>query len=335
MSKTYDIAICDATSLTGETLIRLLEDKKFPIGHFYPLSDIANKGAFVEFRGEEIDITTESGFECIDVDLLFVPCGSSVKETVLQQAVAAGCMVIDGSKGAAAIYGSLVASPCYDESLMDHASMQKRIIIPSSPAAVLLTTLSVINEIYAIDRINITAFQPASTAGHPGVDELRKQTVDLLNGKPVESTVFPDRIAYNLIPQKGNLDALGMTDEEVMIETEICTALNISGVDIRSTSIITPVFYGDCLSVTLDVEHRVDLDTIADALNNTQKIKIFQGSEYPTVANAAGSDEIMVGRLRSVPGKDTALSFWLVADGCRQSALAMISAAEILISTFL
>ena len=125
MSRTYDIAICDSTSLAGETLIRLLEEKDFPVGSFYPLSDGADSGSSVEFRGEEMDVTTESGFECTDVDLLFVPCGSSVKEMVLQQAMAAGCMVIDGSKGAAAMYGSLVALAGGDVDVLDHAVMQK------------------------------------------------------------------------------------------------------------------------------------------------------------------------------------------------------------------
>ena len=199
----------------------------------------------------------------------------------------------------------------------------------------LLTALRAINEVATIERIDITAFQSASSAGNAGIDELRKQTVDLLNGKPVEGNVFPGRIAYNLIPQAGNIDEFGMTADEVMIETEICSGLNVSGLDIRSTSVVAPVFYGDCLSVTLDTEHAVDGDSIIGALNNTGLIDVFQGNEYPTVEQAAGADEVMIGRVRTIPGRDNALSFWLAADGGRQGALSMVSVAEALIRDFL
>ncbi|MDD7805187.1 MAG: Asd/ArgC dimerization domain-containing protein [Endozoicomonas sp. (ex Botrylloides leachii)] len=335
MSRTYDIAVCDSTSLGGETLIRLLEEKRFPIGRFYPLSDLADSGSSVKFFGEDLDVTTESAFECTDVDLVFIPCASTVKESFLQQAMAAECMVIDGSKGAAAVPGSLVVLSAKDEELLDHAFVKKRVVIPSSPAAIALSVLHTINDIVAIERIDITAFQSVASGGNAGIDELRKQTIDLLNGKPVQSNIFPDRIAYNLIPQLGSIDDRGITHEEVMIETEICSGLNITGLDIRSTSVVAPVFYGECLSVTLDTEYAVAISALIDALSDTVRVNIFQGSEYPTLEHAVGADKVMIGRLRAIPGRENAISFWLVADGDRQGALSMISVAERLIRYFL
>ncbi len=335
MSKTYDIALCDATSMAAEALIKLLEEKNFPLGIVYPLSDLADSGSVIEFREEELDVLTESGFEFTDVDLVFVPAGSQVDDAIVPRAIEAGCMVIDGSRDAAEQYNSVMFMPGFDETELETALMQKRIVIPSSPAAMLLPVLSPIHAQWGVDRVDITACQAVSTMGNPGVDELRKQTVQLLNGKPADNKIFPRRIAYNLIPEVGTIDGLGISSTEHLIEAELRLGLDVDDIDARSTCVTVPVFFGDSIAVSLDTERPVDLETLETTLASVDLICWFDAGDYPTVEQAAGSDQIMLGRVRKLPGREYSLNFWITADLVRLGALSTVTAAEILIKDFL
>ncbi|WP_263079781.1 Asd/ArgC dimerization domain-containing protein [Endozoicomonas sp. Mp262] len=335
MSRTYDIALCDTTSLAAKTLISLLEDKSFPIGTLYPLSDSADSGSTIDFHGEELDVLTESGFEFADADLAFIPAGSSINDQVIQQAIESGCMIIDGSRGAAEHYGAVLAMADMDRDSLEAAVMQKRVVIPSSPAALILPALKTISEIAAIERVDITACLAVSRAGDSGINELRKQTIELLNGKPVNAEAFTRRTAYNLIPEVGTIEASGQSSEECILDAEIRAGMEVDDLDIRSTCMIAPVFFGDSVTVSLDLDIPVDLDVIHDALGENNAINLFESTDYPTVEQAAGSDHIMLGRLRRQPGSDGALSFWVAADATRQGALQALLVAETLIKDFL
>lgn len=335
MNKPCDIAICDAGSLAGETLIRLFEEAILPAGNVYLLSDTAEKGATIELSGEEVDVLPAATFEFMDVDLVLIPVGGAISESVIRQALAANCMVIDGSLGAAGHSGAVVALPGLNEEALDVAVAQKRLVVPASPAAMALTALQAINDVSLINRVDMTACQSVSRQGNAGIDALRKQTVGLLNGKPVDHGIFPHRIAYNLIPQVGALTSEGISAEELMVETEIWAGLNDSGIDVRATCITVPVFYGDNLAVTVDLDGPVDITAVRSALDAVDRIDLYEGNDYPTVEQSASSDQILLGRLRAIPGNKESLSFWVSGDACRQGAIAIMAMAQRLIGDFL
>ncbi len=335
MNKHYDIAICDACSLAGDALIRLFEKTALPAGNVYFLSDTAEKGATVELSGKEVDVLQAATFEFMDVDLVLIPVGAAISEWVIEQALAANCMVIDGSPGAAGHSGAVVALPGLNEEALDIAVVQKRLVVPASPAAMVLTTLQAINGVNMINRVDITACQSVSRHGNAGIDALRKQTIELLNGKPVDYGIFPQRIAYNLIPQVGALTPEGISAEELMVETEVWAGLNDGGIDVRATCIAAPVFYGDNLTVTLDLDSPVDIIAVRSALDAVNGIALYEGNEYPTVEQSVGNDNILLGRLRTLPGKEESLGFWVSGDSSYQGAIAVTTLAQRLIADFL
>lgn len=335
MSRTYDIALCDATSLAGQTLIGLLQDEGFPVGVLYPLSDTAEKGATVAFHGEELDVLIASGFEFADADLLFIPAGGHGDEQQIQQAIESGCMIIDGRRGAAEQYGSVLAMDAMTPERLEAAFNQRRVVIPATPAALLLPVLQALSTVAAIERVDVTACQSVSREGDGGIMELRKQTIALLNGLPAEAGAFARRTAYNLVPQVGTMEPSGHSSEECILDAELRQGLCRDDLDIRSTCLVAPVFFGDSLAVSLDFDRAVNLDEVRQVLSSTALITLSMDGDYPTVEQAAGADGIMVGRLRTQPANTAALSFWLAADAVRQGALLAVQVAQALIKDFL
>ncbi|OED41273.1 hypothetical protein ACH42_14475 [Endozoicomonas sp. (ex Bugula neritina AB1)] len=328
MTRTYEVAISDAASLAGETLIRQLEERQFPATKLYPLG--ADDTVSMNYLGEELDLVDASTVDFSDIDLLFIPAGTVRDPDMMAQAVDSGCLVVDASKGAASMGHSMPVMPGINDYQLEEARLSRYVVVPSSPAALLLSVLKQIQNRYGLTRINLTACLSVANSGNEGVNELRGQTVQLLNGKPVETETYPHRIAYNLLPQVGPIDEQGVAECEGHLRTEISTLLS-NDIDVRVTCVIAPVFFGDSLSVDLDSDQPMDLQDVADSLSELSAHELSESGAYPTAEEVAGCDTIQLGRLRQSSVYGTDLSFWLVADGVKRGAIAAVEVAELLI----
>lgn len=330
MTNTYDIAVSHATSLAGETLIKLLEERQFPAIKLYPLDASADSDTTVEYMGEELDLVAADNVNLARVDFLFIPAGSPRDQAMMMKAIEAGCTVIDGSVGAATSDSILPVLPGINDYQLEEARMNRYVAFPASPAATLLPVLHAIQTRYGINRLTVTACLAVANAGNEGVTELRNQTIQLLNGKPVEQNTWPHRVAYNLLPQVGDIDEQGVTKVEQQIKQET-NALLHNELDMRITCMIAPVFYGDSLVVDLDTDEPMDIYEISGLLGEEENVDVAMGQEYPTAEEAAGSDQVKLGRLRQSSVYGTDLSFWVTADGVRRGALIAVELAELLI----
>ena len=331
MTRTYEIAVSDAGSLAGETLIKLLEERQFPAIKLYPLG--SDTEASVEYLGEELELVGSNTINFADVDMLFIPAGTLRDPDMMAQAVDAGCLVIDASRGAAVMGHTTPVLPGVNDYQLEEASLNRYVIVPSSPAALLLPALQKMQERFGLTRINLTACLSVANAGNDGVNELRNQTVQLLNGKPVETKAYPHRIAYNMLPQVGAIDEQGVAEAEQHLRAEL-QALLSHEIDVRVTCVTAPVFFGDSLSVDLDSDQPMDLQDVADILSNLNDHELSESGAYPTAEEAAGGDGIQIGRLRQSSVYGTDFSFWLVADGVKRGAIAVVDVAELLIKDF-
>ncbi|MRI35014.1 hypothetical protein EOPP23_18725 [Endozoicomonas sp. OPT23] len=330
MFQTCDIAVLDAASLAGENLLRSLEESVIETGVLYPLSAELEEGAVIEFQATEFDVLNVETFNFADATLFFVPAGSKIDAEILNRARDAGCMVINGGKSDA----SLVL-PGLNEELLGDAVELREVAIPSSAAGLLLKLLKPVQESAGIDSVNIVASMSVSSAGQKAVEELRKQTIDLLSGKPVSSDFFPQRAAFNLIPQVGSLEVNGSTDTEAAIAEELMAGLGSEDLRVSATCVTAPVFFGDSLAVHLDLDKPVEAAAFSRMIITADKVEVLPPEELPTIETAAGADQIQVGRIRQNPHHADQLSFWLAADGVRSNANNAVAVAEILLKDFL
>ena len=336
MNRSLDIAVYEAGSLAGEALLNQFDERDFPVATLYPLAESPEPETTVIFKGEELDVLNAGGFDFVDVDLFFIPANCSGTRVFVNAAIDAGCLVIDGSSDGD-ITSMILASVNSDQ--IADVIEQKYLSVPSSSAALMLPALKPIHDAAGIDSVSVTACLSVSGSGKDGVSELRSQTVDLLNGMPVKKAMYSQRIAYNLLPEVGQIQESGFSTEELAIIEEVMAVLDGEDVRVSPTCVRAPVFFGDSLSVHLELDKAVDADTVRDLLSAADGIQLLAANDIPSVEALTGDDglsgEIIVGRIRQNPVFPEQLSFWLVADTLKRGAINSIELAEILLKDFL
>ncbi|MGI9283482.1 MAG: aspartate-semialdehyde dehydrogenase [Endozoicomonas sp.] len=334
MIGTFDLAIYDAQSLAGETLLTVLEESQLTPGAVYPLAGdeaLLESGdeATVDYKGTELEVVSATTFSYADADLLIIPVGSEVDPEVLNLAREGGCRVVNGSVNS--------ESEMYLPGLLDPAELSglQEVAIPSSPAALMLQVLKPLQDRVGIDSVNVMASLSLGETGQKGIEELRGQTIDLLSGKPVKKKLFEQRIAFNVLPQVGAVTDGGFTSSERRIAEELMKGLKQDDLRVGATCVRVPVFFGDSLAVHLDLDRPVDGQAVREFLAGVEGVELAANDEMPSVETVAGKDVIVVGRIRQNPDHADHLCLWIVADPVRCGAIQALALAEILLKDFL
>jgi len=201
MALELNVAVLGATGLVGKQMIECLEERKFPVGVFHAVASSRSVGKEVEFRGESYVVEDAESFDWSQVDIAFFSAGGSVSAKYAPVAADAGCVVIDNTSH----FRYEPDIPLVVPEVNGHAlaDFRNRNIIanPNCSTIQMLVALKPLHDQFGVDRINVATYQSVSGAGASGVDELAKQTAQLLNGKPVEAEAFARQIAFNCIPQ--------------------------------------------------------------------------------------------------------------------------------------
>ncbi len=340
MSRLFDVAVVGVSTLVGEALLSILAEREFPVGTLYPLDEADEAGGRVEFKGSHRKVGDVAAFDFSKVQLAFF-CGSAaVAEVSVPRAAAAGCAVIDDS-GLFRMEPDvpLVVAEVNPEAL---AGWRSRGIIanPNACTTLMLAALKPLHDAAGIIRINVATYQAVSGAERAGVEELARQTADLLNMRGVSPAVFPRQVAFNVIPQIGPVEANGYTREELKMAQETRKILGDERIAVNATCVRVPVFYGHALA--LDVETR-DKITAARA---RELLKVSLGlcltddpadGQSPTpVTEASGDDAVFVGRIREDLSRPHGLSLWVVGDNVRKgAALNAVQVGQILVKDYM
>ncbi len=220
MKKKYAVAIVGATGVVGETFIQILQERKFPVEKLYPLASERSVGKVVQFEGRSHRIKNLETFDFSKVQIAFFSAGSAVSKQYVPIAAQAGCIVIDNSSQFR--YEEdvpLIVPEVNPHALVDYV---KRNIIanPNCSTIQMVVALKPIYDRVGIRRINVSTYQSVSGAGQKAVEELARQTADLLNAQPIIPKVFPKQIAFNVLPQIDVFLDNGYTKEEMKIVWE-------------------------------------------------------------------------------------------------------------------
>jgi aspartate-semialdehyde dehydrogenase len=340
VSKKVDVAVVGATGAVGETMLDILHQRKFPVGNVYALASERSAGSTVSFGNKTLIVEDLATFDFSKVQIgLFSP-GASVSKIYAPKAAAAGCVVIDNTSEFRYVDDiPLVVPEVNPDAIADYKN-HGIIANPNCSTIQMLVAMKPIYDAVGITRVNVCTYQAVSGTGKPAMDELAKQTAALLNGRAVESEVYPKQISFNVLPHIDVFMENGYTKEEMKMVWETKKIMGDDSILVNPTAVRVPVFYGH--SEALHIETR-DKITAADAkklLSESKGIVVIDEHEdggYPTaVSDASGTDPVYVGRIREDISCEKGLDMWVVADNVRKgAALNSVQIAELLVEKYL
>lgn len=336
MSKTVTVAIVGATGAVGETMLKILAERNFPVGKLHVLASERSAGGEVHYGAKTLVVQDLATFDPTGVDIALFSAGGAVSKQYAPKFAAAGAVVIDNSSAFRQDDDvPLVVAEVNPEALKNRP--RGIIANPNCSTMQMLVALAPIHRKAGIERINVATYQSVSGTGRLALEELGKQTAGMLNFREVEASVYPVQIAFNVIPHGGDFLDNGYTSEEMKLVWETRKILGDESIGVNATVARVPVFYGH--SEALHIETREKL-TAADAralLESAPGVEVVDepiGGGYPTpVTHASGTDPVYVGRIREDISHPRGLSLWVVADNIRKgAALNAVQLAELVLA---
>lgn len=339
MAKQYNVAIVGATGAVGSIFIELLQNRKFPIKNIYPLGSERSAGETVLFNNRPVLVGNAEDFDFSKADIAFFSAGAAVSMHYADKVRAAKCVMIDNTS--AFRYDDeipLVVPEVNPNAIKDYTN--KYIIAnPNCSTAQMVVALKPIYDEVGITRINVATYQSVSGSGSDAIEELIKQSVELLNGRPIKAQVYAKQIAFNLIPHIDDFQENGYTKEEMKMVWETQKIFNDPNIKVNATTVRVPVIYCHSEVVHLETGKKITAKKVRSLLKQTPGVKVVDQQKaggYPTPIDATGEDEVFVGRIREDISHPNGINLWIVADNLRKgAALNSIQIAELLIEEYL
>ncbi|NVJ60306.1 MAG: aspartate-semialdehyde dehydrogenase [Gammaproteobacteria bacterium] len=336
----FNVAIVGATGAVGTVMLEILEERNFPVKELYLLASERSAGEKLSFKGKNITVENLATFDFSKAQIGLFSAGGSISKEYAPKAAEAGCIVIDNTSEFR--YHDdipLVVPEVNPEKIAEYKS-RNIIANPNCSTIQMLVALKPINDEYGIERINVCTYQAVSGSGKEAIEELAKQTAQLLNSQEVTKEVYPWQIAFNVLPHIDAFQDNGYTKEEMKMVWETQKILGNKKIKVNPTAVRVPVFYGHSEAVHLETKTPVSLDRVRELLNNADGVTVIDEPEVngyatPTI-NAAGKDAVFVSRIRKDISHDNGLNLWVVSDNIRKgAALNSIQIAENLIANYI
>ena len=340
MSKQFNIAVVGATGVVGETMLSILAQRKFPVGDIHAVASSRSAGKTLEFSGEGLVVEDLETFDFSGVDIgLFSP-GASVSDIYAPRAAAAGCVVIDNTSRFRYENDIPLVIPEVNPHAVARYKNRGIIANPNCSTIQMLVALKPIHDAVGIARINVCTYQAVSGTGKDAIDELHKQTTDLLNLSPITTSVYPKQIAFNALPQIDAFQENGYTKEEMKMVWETRKILEDDAILVNPTCVRIPVFCGHSEAVHIETHEKISAEAVRRLYDKIEAVEVIDKLEdgaYPTaVTEAAGEDPVYVGRIREDISHPKGINMWVVSDNLRKgAALNGVQIAEILVKHYL
>jgi len=340
MSKTYDVAVVGATGAVGETMLSILAERKFPVGKVYALASERSAGKKVEFGGGMLTVENLADFDFSKVQIGLFSAGGSISAEFAPKAAAAGCIVIDNTSEFRYVDDIPLVVPEVNPHAIANYKTKGIIANPNCSTIQMLVALKPIQDAVGISRINVCTYQAVSGTGKEAIEELAGQTARLLNGKPVECSVYPKQIAFNVLPQIDVFQENGYTKEEMKMVWETKKIMEDDSILVNPTAVRVPVFYGHSEAVHIETRKKLSATDCRELLEKASGVQVLDDRKdggYPTaVTEGATNDATYVGRIRDDISHEMGLDMWVVSDNVRKgAALNSVQIAEILIKDYL
>ena len=331
--KTYTVAILGATGAVGQEMIRVLQERNFPVGKLIPLASKRSAGKTLKFRGEDITIqeACDTAFEGVDIVL-----GAAENDIAKQFApaiVASGAVFVD--KSSAFRMDPKVPLIIPEVNPQDVAWHNGIISNPNCSTIITLTAVNALNSIAPIRTMTASTYQAVSGAGAGGPIELMGEVEALAKGETYEPKIFPYQIAFNLIPQIGGESFEGYTSEEMKMQNEGRKIMHLPELKVSCTCVRVPVVRSHSISVSCHFDVPVTVEQVRQVIAKAPGVKLVDdlgAKQYPMPLDTSDQDIVFVGRIRPDLTDDNGVCLWCCGDQVRKGAATnAIQIAELLI----
>ena len=334
MNKKFDVAVVGATGAVGEEMLKTLAQRNFPVGEVYAIASSRSAGEFVDFGDDSLEVHDLATFDFSRTQIgLFSP-GAEVSKIYAPKAAKAGCVVIDNTSQFRYDPEIPLVVPEVNAHAIKEFKNHGIIANPNCSTIQMLVALKPIYDAVGIERINVATYQSVSGGGRSALEELERQSADLVNGRDANPQRFPVQIAFNLIPQIDDFQANGYTKEEMKLVWETRKILGDESIQVNPTAVRVPVYFGHSEAVHIETRHKISVERVRELLEAAPGVEVVDEREaggYPTpVTHAAGTDPVFVGRLREDISHPRGLNMWIVSDNIRKgAALNAVQIAEL------
>lgn len=335
MSDGWNIALLGATGAVGGALLELLQERQFPVGDLFPLASDRSAGETLRFNGKSVMVQDAAQFDWSQAQLAFFVAGSEASARYVDEAANAGCLVIDSSGLFAMEPDVPLVVPGVNPHVLADYRNRNVVALADSLTSQLLTAIKPLTEQAGLSRLHVTSLIPASSHGKVAVDDLASQSARLLNGMPVEESLFAKQLAFNMLPLLA--DQEGSVREERRLVDQVRKVLQDEGLPVSVNCIQSPVFYGVAQAVNLEALRPMAADEALEAFRHVEEIALSDEQAFPTqVTDASGNDALSIGCVRNDYGIPEILQFWSVADNIRfGGALMAVQTAEKLVQEYM
>lgn len=319
--RSYNVAILGATGAVGKTMIRVLEERNFPVNQIKFLASERSAGKEVEYYGlkYKVEPVSEEAFEGIDIALFSAGGERSKKWAPI--AVSKGAVVIDNSSAFRMDPEvPLVVPEVNPEDVKWHKGI---IANPNCSTIQMVVALYPIHKVKKIKRIVVATYQAVSGAGATAMSDLENETRAFFEGKYYYPQALPHHIAFNVIPRIDSFEPNGYTKEELKMINETRKIMHEPDIKVSPTCVRVPVFVGHSEVVTIETELPISSQEAKEILMNAPGVIVEDdpvNNVYPVPIEVAGKDDVFVGRIRKDIGFENGLSMWIVGDNLRKGA---------------
>ena len=323
MADGYRVGVVGATGAVGSTILEVLDERDFPAREVIAYASERSAGREIPFNGTVLECRRLAADSIQGLDIVLSSAGGSVSSEWAPQLVDAGAVVVDNTSFFRMQEGVPLVIP---EINPDAAAEHNGIVAnPNCSTMQLVVALAPIHRQVGIDRIIVSTYQSVSGTGQSAVEELREQSRAVLDGTEARANVYPHPIAFNALPQVETFkDGDDYTTEERKIMGETRKILGVGEeLGISATCVRVPVFRGHSQSVNIETPEDLSPEDCRELLASAPGVAVVDNPGdglYPLATEAAGRDEVLVGRIRRDPGRERCLNLWIVGDNLRKGA---------------
>lgn len=330
--KEFNVAVAGATGAVGNKMLEILDERDFPVKSIRLLASERSVGKRLKFRCENVEVEQLTPNSFKDIDIALFSCGGARSREFAPHAAAAAAVVIDNSSAwRMDPEVPLVVPEVNPEDIKWHKGI---IANPNCSTIAMIVPLKPLHDAASIKRIVVSTYQSVSGTGQKAIDELRYQTEAIVAGEKPEADVYPQQIAFNVLPQIETFLPNGYTTEEMKLLNETRKMLHDDIIKVTMTCVRVPVYICHSEAVNIETERKLSAAEARAILQKAPGVKVVDNPEagqWPTPLMAAGRDECYVGRIREDESIENGLNLWIVSDNLRKgAALNAVQIAELL-----
>lgn len=325
------VAIVGATGLVGQAILRILEQRSFPVEELIPLASERSIGKSIRFNDQDYEVMVLDDFNFENIDFSFFSAGSSVSRVFAPKAANAGSVVIDNTSEFRYDDQIPLIVPEVNAHALENFRKNNIIANPNCSTIQMLVALNPIHKAATISSINVCTYQSISGAGRMMLNEYDRQVSDPKYPQQEENC-----FAHNVIPQIGSFENNGYSLEEMKMVWETHKIFDDKNIEVNPTAVRVPVRYGHSEAISIITENHLSVGKVRALLSDSNGIQLMHDDEsYPMpIKEGEGTDDVYVGRIRADLNHSNGINLWVVADNIRKgAALNSIQIAETILES--